>query len=242
MSATAGQGGKVDRTEYQLDGGAWTKYAAPIAITGDGSHTLAYRSVDKAGNLEVSKTLTAKVDATAPTTTSTVGSADNGGVPVTLSATDETSGVASDRVLPLDGGAWVPYTGTVTVSGQGQHELRYRSTDKAGNVEEIKVVAVSVTPEIALAVTAQPRCVGTSAYVAVTAVNNSAVPATVMLSTPYGSTTVAGVAPGKQAYQSFNTRTARLAAGTATATGTATIGDQPVTSTHDTAYTAISCG
>ncbi|WP_424534904.1 OmpL47-type beta-barrel domain-containing protein [Sphaerisporangium viridialbum] len=240
LSATPGQESKVDRTEYQLDGGAWTKYTAPIAITGDGSHTLAYRSVDKAGSVEVLKTLTVKVDATAPVTTATVGAADNGGVPATLSATDETSGVASTE-YSLDGGAWAPYTGTVTVSGQGQHELRYRSTDKAGNVEEIKVVAVSVAPQIALTVTAQARCVGTSAYVAVTGVNDASVPVNVTLSTAYGAKTVADVATGKQAYQSFNTRTGQLAAGTATVTGTATIGGKQVTSSYDAAYTAISC-
>ncbi|MEU8271900.1 M14 family zinc carboxypeptidase [Sphaerisporangium sp. NPDC049002] len=241
LSATPGQDSKVDRTEYQLDGGDWTKYTTPIAINGDGSHTLAYRSVDKAGSVEVTQTLTVKVDATAPVTTATVGAADQGGVPATLSATDETSGVAGTQ-YSLDGGAWTPYTGTVTVSGQGGHELRFRSTDKAGNVEEIKAVAVPVAPEIAMTVTAQARCVGTSAYVAVTAVNDASVPVNVTLSTSYGSKTVADVAPGKQAYQSFNTRAKQLAAGTVNVTGTATIGGRQVTSSYDAAYTAIDCG
>ncbi|WP_214106891.1 OmpL47-type beta-barrel domain-containing protein [Acrocarpospora catenulata] len=243
LSGTPGPGGSnwLDRTEYQLDGGAWTKYTAPIAITGDGSHNLAYRSVDTAGNTEDAKTLTVKVDTTAPVTTATLGSAVDGAVPVTLSATDETSGVAKTE-HSLDGGAWSPYAGTVAVSGQGDHELRFRSTDAAGNVEEIKSVAVPVAPEIALTVTAQARCVGTTAYVAVTAVNNASVPATITLGTAYGSKTVADVAPGGQAYQSFNTRVKQPAAGTATVTAAATIGGRQVTSTYDAAYTAVNCG
>ncbi|WP_405146280.1 5'-nucleotidase C-terminal domain-containing protein [Sphaerisporangium sp. NBC_01403] len=94
---------------------------------------------------------------------------------------------------------------------------------------------------VPLTVTAQARCVGTSAYVAVTAVNDASVPANVTLSTAYGAKTVADVATGKQAYQSFNTRTGQLAAGTATVTGTATIGGKQVTSSYDATYTATSC-
>jgi hypothetical protein len=68
-----------------------------------------------------------------------------------------------------------------------------------------------------LTVTAQSRCVGSTAYVAVTAVNNGTAAATITLTTPYGSKTVTGVAPGKQAYQSFNSRAAQIPAGTASA-------------------------
>jgi hypothetical protein len=97
------------------------------------------------------------------------------------------------------------------------------------------------SPSVPLSVTATSRCVGTSAYVAVTAVNDGDAPASVTLSTPYGSTTVADVAPGKQAYQSFNARAGQIGAGKATVKGTATIDGKQVTSTYDAAYNAISC-
>ncbi|GAB3143404.1 ThuA domain-containing protein [Microbispora hainanensis] len=100
---------------------------------------------------------------------------------------------------------------------------------------------VSSSPGVPLTVTASSRCVGTSAYVAVTAVNDSDVPATITLTTPYGSKTVADVAPGKQAYQSFNARAGQIGAGKATVEGTATIDGKQVTSTYDAAYNAISC-
>ncbi|GAA1521616.1 hypothetical protein GCM10009677_63380 [Sphaerisporangium rubeum] len=96
-------------------------------------------------------------------------------------------------------------------------------------------------PELALTVTATARCVGTTAYVAVTAVNDAAVPVNVTLTTPYGSKAVADVAQGKQAYQSFNTRAGQIATGSATVTATATIDGRQVTSTYNPSYTAINC-
>ncbi|WP_222867964.1 hypothetical protein, partial [Microbispora tritici] len=90
--------------------------------------------------------------------------------------------------------------------------------------------------KVKLTVTAATRCIGTTAYLAVTAVNDGDVPATIVLNTAFGNKTVTDVAPGKQAYQSFNTRTAQVAAGKATVTGTATIGGKQVTTSYDAAY------
>jgi len=55
-------------------------------------------------------------------------------VVVTLSATDEGSGVATTEYR-LDGSSWIAYSGPFTVSAEGQTTLCYRSTDLAGNVE-----------------------------------------------------------------------------------------------------------
>ena len=59
----------VDKTEYRVGGGAFAAYTAPIAITADGTHTIEYRSTDKAGNAETAKSVAVKLDATAPVTT-----------------------------------------------------------------------------------------------------------------------------------------------------------------------------
>lgn len=191
-------------------------------------------------------------DKTAPVTTATTDPSQpengsfTGPVTVTLKAVDETggSGVAKTE-YKLDGGDWTAYTEPVKVSGEGQHTLAYRSTDKAGNAEEAKTLTLTISPassQVKLTVTAAPRCIGTSVYLAVTAVNNGDAPATVTLTTPYGNKTVADVAPGKQAYQSFNTRTTKIDAGKVTVTGTATIDGKQVTSSYDANYTALSCG
>ncbi|MFG1860040.1 multicopper oxidase domain-containing protein [Microbispora bryophytorum] len=95
---------------------------------------------------------------------------------------------------------------------------------------------------VPLTVTASSRCVGSSVYVAVTAVNDGDVPATVTLTTPYGTKTVADVAPGKQAYQSFNARAKQIDAGKATVTGTSLINGKKVTTSYEAGYTATSCG
>lgn len=52
----------MDYTEYWLDGAATpTRYTGAFQISGNGQHTLVYRSVDKAGNVEDPKTLTVGV-------------------------------------------------------------------------------------------------------------------------------------------------------------------------------------
>ncbi|GFJ77078.1 OmpL47-type beta-barrel domain-containing protein [Phytohabitans houttuyneae] len=150
LAATDNEGGSgVARTEYQLDGATtWTAYTEPIAVTGDGTHEVRFRSVDEAGNVEATKTATVKIDTTAPVTTATFAPPSDGGwhagvIPVTLTSTDAGSGV--DKVeWSLDGGLWTPYTQPVDVSGNGEHELLYRSTDKAGNAETLKSAVLRI--------------------------------------------------------------------------------------------------
>ncbi|WP_158299555.1 OmpL47-type beta-barrel domain-containing protein [Paenibacillus antri] len=48
-------GSGVAKTEYQVDGGAWTVYSSPVTFGADGSYTVAYRSADYAGNVETAK-------------------------------------------------------------------------------------------------------------------------------------------------------------------------------------------
>ncbi len=59
-------GSGVDTTEYSLDGGPFTAYTGPFEVTGDGSHTVEYRSSDFALNVESTQTATFQVDATGP--------------------------------------------------------------------------------------------------------------------------------------------------------------------------------
>ena len=87
-------------------------------------------------------------DEAAPVTTATFAEAGPEGwhpgtVPVALSATDVGQGV--DRVeYRLDDGDWTPYTEAVSVTGDGEHTLLYRATDKAGNVEAEKAATIKI--------------------------------------------------------------------------------------------------
>jgi len=65
LNATDNESG-VNRTEYQLDVGAWQTYKHPFNITVDGHHKLNYRSIDNAGNREPAKNVSFKIDHTKP--------------------------------------------------------------------------------------------------------------------------------------------------------------------------------
>ncbi len=140
LSATDAQSG-VSATYYRIDGGAQTTYSAPFTISTQGSHSVVYWSVDKGGNTEASHTGYVNIDATAPVTTASgLQLAANTGwqttaQPVTLSATDGVSGVATTNYT-LDGGAVQLYAGgPFLVSGSGSHTITYWSVDNAGNIE-----------------------------------------------------------------------------------------------------------
>jgi probable HAF family extracellular repeat protein len=54
LTAADGTGGSgIARGEHTLDGGAWTAFPSDgLSLSADGNHTVCYRSIDKAGNVE----------------------------------------------------------------------------------------------------------------------------------------------------------------------------------------------
>ena len=61
----------VDYTEYRVGSDAWTRgtsvtISAPAGGGNDGTHTVSYRSVDKAGNVEATKSCRVKIDTVGP--------------------------------------------------------------------------------------------------------------------------------------------------------------------------------
>ncbi|GLY93850.1 ThuA domain-containing protein [Actinoplanes sp. NBRC 103695] len=125
--------------EYQLDGAtAWTPYTAPIAVGGDGDHEVRFRSTDAAGNVEVAKSVTVKIDGSKPTLlVSGVADGrlygDGQDVRISWQAVDPTSGIATTSAT-LDGRAYT--NGALLALYElplGLHELTVTATDKAGN-------------------------------------------------------------------------------------------------------------
>jgi len=47
----------VNCTKYRVDNGTWQTYDGPFNVSGEGNHTVAYRSIDNAGNEEKIKTI-----------------------------------------------------------------------------------------------------------------------------------------------------------------------------------------
>ncbi|MEV7756942.1 discoidin domain-containing protein [Microbacterium sp. NPDC089180] len=148
--------------QHRIDGGEWAD-GTGFEVTGDGAHVVDYRALlDGVEQEGVSGSLTVRIDTTAPVTGADVSDTASmsralalpdvaapviaGGKVVTLVSTDAASGVASTE-YSLDAGAtWT--TGTeIPLTVVGTYTLSFRSTDVAGNVEEIRSAEVTVTAQ-----------------------------------------------------------------------------------------------
>ncbi|MGC0386426.1 OmpL47-type beta-barrel domain-containing protein [Streptomyces sp. SAI-129] len=156
IAATDEGGSGVERIEYALGAdGAWQPYTTPVVVDQVGEHTVRYRAFDKAGNAAEEKSVTFAVaapdtdDTTAPETSATVSGEKNPDgayidmATVTVTASDTGSGVNTIEYAVGDG-AWTAYTAPVMVHEVGEHTVRYRATDKAGNAAAEKSVAFTV--------------------------------------------------------------------------------------------------
>ena len=134
---TGGSG--VDKTFYKVDGaatfseGTSVVIGAPADHSNDGTHTIYYYSKDKAGNDELTKQATVKIDTQAPSVayTSASPAANANGwrkvdVTATFTATDTLSGFPGPSSTK---------TGTATTSGEGSSVTvgSPAFTDRAGN-------------------------------------------------------------------------------------------------------------
>jgi len=136
-------------TWYQLDGGKKQRYSHPFAIAASGDHQVDYWSVDRAGNVEPTRSLEVKVDVSPPITTAVltgpVGEPGfyRGDVTVGLNATDAQSGVAGSEI-GVDGAALGAYVGPSALTGDGVHTVAFRSTDRTGRHEATKTVTFTI--------------------------------------------------------------------------------------------------
>jgi len=152
----AGVGGVT--TYYTVNNGGPQMYDGPLSFTAEGVSTVEYWSVDALGNAETPKSVTVKIDRTAPVTTATssaTGWTNADKVTVTFTASDRPTGDHAGvdyTEYSLDGGNWL--TGTsVDVTNEGVHDIAYRSVDKAGNTEIAKTITVKIdrtAPTIAI--------------------------------------------------------------------------------------------
>ncbi len=132
----------VKATYFSIDGADFAE-GTTLTVSGEGTHKVAYYSVDNAGNIEDVNTVEVKIDLTAPVTTSNVEEKWNKeAVTVQLTATDDLSGV-SQTFYSIDGSEFVEGAEFV-VEGEGIHQVTYYSKDVAGNVEEVNTVEVKI--------------------------------------------------------------------------------------------------
>jgi arabinoxylan arabinofuranohydrolase len=164
---------------------------------------------------------------------------------IQLRLDDRTAPVVA--TIPVDAplGEWTELT--APLSGvTGVHDVYFTYAGPDGeNLFEIDSWAFEaapvVQPTVPVTVTAQTRCLAGKAYVAVQARNDHDAPVTIALETRYGARTFTNVAPGANAYQSFATRTASVAAGSATVRATGTINGKEVTTAFTAEHPGVNC-
>ena len=136
----------VAMTLYSRDGESWHLYTGVCTLAKDGIRTLAYRSVDRAGNEEPQSVLIFKIDQTTPS-----GNADPQpayrkahAFDLAWSASDATSGLDHVRLYySVDGGStWSEFGSgftsspiTFTATTDGSFRFNIRAYDVAGNSE-----------------------------------------------------------------------------------------------------------
>ncbi len=126
----------VAGTYYRVDGGP-QQSGTSVTVTSEGTHHVAYWSVDKAGNTESSTTVTVLVDKSAPTITGAATTSPNAAgwyksaVTVHFTCDDAVSGVASCQP-------------DATVSAQGANSVTGTAVDNAGNKGTTTVSGINV--------------------------------------------------------------------------------------------------
>ncbi|WP_435737383.1 Ig-like domain repeat protein [Cellulosimicrobium sp. PMB13] len=147
-------GSGVASIEYQVDGGEWLPYAKQISLRTPGEHTVTYRATDVAGNVSAPKSVVVDIEGEDPGTggpevTAGIGGSRNrdgafvGRATVTLTAVDEESGV--DRTeFQVDGGTWQRYAAPFVVAADGEHVVRYRAVNGAGETSQTGEVTFTV--------------------------------------------------------------------------------------------------
>jgi hypothetical protein len=140
----AGDGGSgVASTHYKVGSGA-TQTGTTVTIADEGTHTLQYWSVDRAGNTEEARTAVIKIDKTNPTINHTQSPAANeaGWNNSNVTVTFECADTGGSGLKSCTGGS----TG-VTVSTEGRAQLvTGTAVDNAGNsVEDPARVSIDKT-------------------------------------------------------------------------------------------------
>ena len=128
----------VAATHYTIDGGS-EQTGTTITLDAEGTYTLAFWSVDNAGNIEVPRTATVRIDLTPPTIGHTLSPAanaagwNNSDVTVTFDCTDALSGIASctaPQTISTEGAAQ-PVPGTaVDLAGNSATDPAVVNVDK----------------------------------------------------------------------------------------------------------------
>jgi len=158
LSCDDGSGSGCDKTYYCTDTSnsctPTTEYSSSFTITAEGTTYVRFYSKDRAGNNESVSYKIVKIDKTAPSTTDDAPTGwQASDVTITLTPSDSGSGVHdTNYCVDTDNTCTPNISGTsvdVTCSAGStcQKYVRYRSVDRAGNVETTNSVLVQIDKE-----------------------------------------------------------------------------------------------
>ncbi|PJJ65139.1 family 78 glycoside hydrolase catalytic domain [Compostimonas suwonensis] len=131
----------VATIEYRLGDGDWSRYGSPVVLP-EGESTIAFRATDNEGNVSAISSLSAEVDATAPTAW---GWLSNGGR-VTAVGGDSGSGI-DHLQYSLDGETWVTGLTELIAEDAAPTTVRVQAIDRAGNTGEISALTRADAPQ-----------------------------------------------------------------------------------------------
>lgn len=137
-------------TDYTENDNNWKDYLNSVKFYNDGNYSIRYFSTDNAGNKEEQKTVSFGIDQTAPVSTANINgkNGENGwyttDVQVDLSADDQNGSGVENIEYALNNSTFAAYTTPFTISDEGGHNLKFRATDKAGNIEELKTITIKI--------------------------------------------------------------------------------------------------
>ncbi len=140
----------VNITEYSLDDISWNFYIAPFEIKSEGNSVVQYRSIDKAGNAELTQGVPVQIDTIPPQITVegvVDGSYYNTNVTPTITIIEPYSFIISQSIT-LNGKI---YESGTLISDEGIYTLLVSATD-AANHTSVKSVNFTVdrTPPLSL--------------------------------------------------------------------------------------------
>jgi hypothetical protein len=142
LAATDDNSG-VLKTEYSLDSGKnWINYAGEFTVSRDGTTTILYSSIDKAGNREENKTVTIKIDQTKPIISILLPQEGqeilhDKKLNVEYFSNDNFSGIATGTAnIYLDGRIISSSTVDLFKQKIGSHQIKIAIQDLAGNQAE----------------------------------------------------------------------------------------------------------
>lgn len=151
----------IKEIHYIIDGSETVvpgNYAS-ITLSTEGNHNVSYYSADNAGNKEAPKSMTVKIDKSAPTGTITI---DSGApqttsylAPLTISAADTLSGVSQMRLSNdnLNWTTWEIYAPNISwtlTTGEGTKTVYVQFLDNAGNISSYSdsIIVDTTSPTI----------------------------------------------------------------------------------------------